>query len=228
MDLKNLGTEKWLAIAAMAAGGFMVGSIALSAWGSEHYEYYLPDLLFIVVFTSLGWLPAAFSMYFGIALLRDSSTQNIRGAAGALIALAILTLAFAVPIPYVSEESSSLIRSALLLAGTIVAIPVHMVVCRAVTRRAGIATSGYREFFSEFALALAVVQIFLIGPNLVERFAPRNPRYQSLVAEPWMSGGYLGSLVLAWLCYRVTVWLVKRGQPVAQSVVHTQEPLQSR
>ncbi|MBX7255610.1 MAG: hypothetical protein K1Y02_04535 [Candidatus Hydrogenedentes bacterium] len=225
--MKNLGIEKWLAIVAIIVGGCWIAYVFLSLRGPAMNDHSLIGLLFLVVSSSFIWIPAAFSTYFGIALLRDTTKENIRVTVGALVAWTLITLVFAVPVPNVDEEDIDLIHSVLLLAGTIAAIPVHMVVCHAVVRRAGMVTRGRREFFSKIALAIAIIQILHVGPNLAERFAAENPRFRHDVTRPWVAGGYLGSLILAWAFYRVTVWLVKRGQPVAQSVVHAREPQQS-
>ncbi|GMV93595.1 MAG: hypothetical protein AMXMBFR82_33730 [Candidatus Hydrogenedentota bacterium] len=151
-------------------------------------------------------LLALFSIYFGARVLETPTKHRIRRTTGYLVALVALYVAFDFPHRFFGSLDDRLASSLWMLSVTIAATCIHMFAGPAILRREGFQTLGYREFISRIALFLVSIQIALLSPTLMDRYAPKAAGYEHVPEEPWGMIVFFGCLFLAWGTYRVGVW----------------------
>jgi hypothetical protein len=211
--MKRISISKLASIMAVLVGLYFVGVLVLEPlFRFVSGEDDIGDFLFMVVFQSLVLVPASFCIYFGCRLLMSTTKDLVKGTVGSLLAVLAVRGGIQVSIWFSDGEHEHLVTSTALLVATIVAIILHVVVCRAVVRLEGLPNAGFREFVSKTAIFLVAIQIWMLGNPVVDKYAPKNPDYPRLPEEPWGYVGFLVPILLAWGFYRFGMRYVERGK----------------
>ena len=211
--MKNLSAGKCVGIVAILVGLLWLGGISLVPVGLLCDEHPLVHIVFAISITSFFWIPAAFCLYFGIRLVRKTTKQSVKGAVGALSVMAVMVLGLVIHQLMAIWTSEKTDANMDMLVATVLVIPFYAISCRAILKREGIPTQGYREFISKTVIALVALQIWAVASGLLVNYDfPGHMVGASGVAVPLLLLLGLSPILLAWAFFRLTVWFVEPRQ----------------
>ncbi len=155
-------------------------------------------------------IPGAFLAYYGWRLTRAKTTQSIKRAVAASAFFAVLYFAVSLS-PILQSVAPVLDKAAFdlsLLAGTVLAVPAYAFLSRNLMKREDL-TPVRGNLIGRGIIAVTAVEIVMLGMRLFDIFAPVEEGHTYLKEDPWMSVGFFGPILIAWVFYKVAVAILQ-------------------
>jgi hypothetical protein len=168
----------------------------------------LMNYLLLLIVGPLMVLPGGLAVYFGLRLAKEKNKKNIKGCVGSLAFLGVFWLsAFLEPaLPkHIGRMLSWLITTAAV-------IPVYIFASRFLMIQAGLVPELKGEMVGRGILLIISFQIWLVGSEICDAYAPIKKGYSHIKEEPWEAVSVIGPILLAWIFYKVAMRLVKKDK----------------
>jgi hypothetical protein len=167
-----------------------------------------PEDAVVMVFLFTFWcamaIPGIFAVEFGFRLCRAITKRNIKGAVGAIAALAVLPALSLFP----EKPNDRGVTLAFFLV-TLIAILLYAGLSRLLMNKAGLIPSR-GEFIGKGIVLLVSVMIWLAIANAVRKFAPGREAYDHPFENPWLWVENFGSILIAWTFYKIAMRIIVR------------------
>jgi hypothetical protein len=173
------------------------------------------DYIWMLVFPPILSIPGLMALVFGIALIRKPDKGNIKGTAGGLAILGTIWLA-ASSKPLYSESIEGTLP---FLTASLLAIPAYVFVSKHVMARESLTPEPRGEFIGKGIILLIALQIWSVGGDAIDAYAPLREGYSHIKEEPWDTLGVIGPIFIAWLFYSISVRIL--GTDIRDKAVET-------
>jgi hypothetical protein len=159
------------------------------------------DYIWVLVFPPIMSIPGLMALFFGIALIRKPDKGNIKGTAGALAILGAIWLAASSR----ALSPESIEGSLPFLTASLLAIPAYAFVSKYVMTRESLTPEPRGEFIGKGIILLVALQIWSVGSDAIDAYAPVKEGYSHIKEEPWDTLAIIGPILIAWLFYSISV-----------------------
>lgn len=164
-------------------------------------------------------VPGPLAIYNGYKLIQHVSKQSIRRAVGfgSFFACLFSVSAIAEWLPEdVYEQGIGLF----FLGTTILAILLYVWLSKILMARAGLLPEK-GEFVGKGILTILTIELWVALSSLVDFYAPTKEGYQHIKESPWELLGTFGSILFAWICYKLAVKLILRDDSKSNALTTT-------
>lgn len=214
--MKRSKTSAALAFVAIGYGGWWTYAVLIRPvfrFLTEEKE--ASDYPWMLVFPPILSIPGLMALVFGIALIRRPDKGNIKGTAGGLAILGAIWLAASSKPLYPESVEGSLS----FLAASLLAIPAYAFVSKYVMTRESLTPKPRGEFIGKGIILLIALQIWSVGRDAIDAYAPVREGYSHIKKEPWDAIGIFGPILTAWLFYSISVRIL--GTDIRDKAVET-------
>lgn len=195
----------------MLLGGWWIWSVlaepgARLLWGEKKPQ----DYFFLLVVPALS-LPGILAILFGFRLIREKAPRNYKGTLGVLAVFAVFWFSYQLEQGFGALVNEKIKSNLFMFLTTMVVIPAYVSLATWLMRREGIKVAGIGSLIGKGTILIVALQIWFLGSDLFEAYAPIKAGYTHIYEEPW---GFLAGvlpLASAYLFYKVANWRLAKG-----------------
>ena len=218
VDTKPEFVRKFIAAASMLAGVAWIGfatAFPLIRFLTEDKEPF--DWIFAVTMLPLMAIPGAIGLFYGRRLFLRFDETSVKYLCGTLAVLGAFQISALLETGLPRRFPQRLGSQLYLMIGVMFAIPAYFFTVKAILPLVGGERRKIRELISRNMIGLIAFLLWGLLSELIETFAPKDPEYPNLVADPWVFLSLIIPILVPIILYKIAVSFLP-SEPVIAGV----------